>query len=106
MKALIVSMVAATGLMIAGGAMAVDMPASAKKGGCVACHSIDKKLVGPAWQDVANKYKGDADATAKLSVKISKGGGGAWGAVPMPPQTKVNEAEVKELAGFIMGLAK
>ena len=106
MKALLVSLVAATGLMIAGGAMAADMPALAKKSGCNGCHAIDKKIVGPAWQDVANKYKGDADAVAKLSTKISKGGSGAWGAVPMPPQPKLSEAETKELAGFVMSLAK
>jgi len=106
MKAMIASMVAATGLMIAGGVMAADMPALAKKSGCVACHTIDKKVVGPAWQDIANKYKGDADATAKLSAKIIKGGGGVWGAIPMPPQPKLSEADSTELAGFIMGLAK
>ncbi|MCR4303006.1 MAG: c-type cytochrome [Gallionella sp.] len=106
MKVLIVSLVAATGLMIAGGAMAADMPAVAKKSGCVACHAIDKKVVGPAWQEVANKYKGDAGAVAMLSTQISKGGKGKWGAVPMPPQPKVSEAEIKELVGFILGLAK
>ena len=106
MKALIVSLVAATGLMIAGGAMAADMPALAKKSGCVACHSIEKKVVGPAWQEVANKYKGDAGAVAMLSTAISKGGKGKWGAVPMPPQPKVSEADAKELAEFVMSLAK
>jgi len=106
MKSIIVSMIAAAGLMAAGSAMAADMPALAKKSGCTACHSIEKKIVGPAWQDVANKYKGDADAVGKLSTKISKGGSGAWGAVPMPPQPKLSEAEAKELAVFVMSLAK
>jgi cytochrome c len=106
MKSIIVSMIAAAGLMAAGSAMAADMPALAKKSGCTGCHAIDKKVVGPAWQDVANKYKGDADAVAKLSTKISKGGSGAWGAVPMPPQPKLSEAQAKELAGFVMSLAK
>lgn len=106
MKALLVSLVAATGLMMAGGAMAADMPATAKKLGCGGCHAIDKKILGPAWQEVAGKYKGQADAVAYLSGKISKGSSGVWGAVPMPPQAKASEAEVKELAEFIMGLAK
>ena len=106
MKSIIVSIIATAGLVAAGSAMAADMPALAKKSGCTACHSIEKKVVGPGWQDVANKYKGDADAVAKLSTKISKGGSGAWGAVPMPPQPKLSEAEAKELAVFVMSLAK
>jgi cytochrome c len=106
MKAMIVSMVAATGLMIAGGAMAADMPAVAKKDGCTNCHSIDKKVVGPAWQAVADKYKGDAGAADKLSAKIAKGGSGVWGTTPMPAQTKASEADIKELVTFILGLAK
>ncbi len=105
MRTMIVSMVAAAGLMIAGGAMAVDMPALAKKNGCTNCHSIDKKVVGPAWQDVANKYKGDAGAADRLVAKIGKGGGGVWGSVPMPAQ-KASEADRKELVAFILGLAK
>src|SRR4030067_2792419 len=106
MKSIIVSMIAAAGLMAAGSAMAADMPDLAKKSGCTGCHAIDKNVVGPAWQDVANKYKGDAGAVAKLSGSISKGGKGVWGAVPMPPQPKVSEAEAKELAEFVMSLAK
>src|SRR3972149_5343133 len=105
MKSIIVS-VADPGLMDAGSAVGADIPALARRSGGNGCHAIDKKIVGPAWQDVANKYKGDADAVAKLSTKISKGGSGAWGAVPMPPQPKLSEAETKELAGFVMSLAK
>ena len=106
MKTIIASVVAATGLMIAGVSMATDMPALAKKSGCANCHAIDKKVVGPAWQDVANKYKGDAGAADKLITKIAKGGSGVWGAVPMPAQPKLSEADNKELVGFILGLAK
>lgn len=105
MKALLVSLVAATGLMMAGGAMAAEMPELAKKSGCKGCHAIDKKILGPSWQEVANKYKGDAGAVAMLSGKISKGSSGVWGAVPMPAQAKLSEAEATELATFIMGLA-
>lgn len=106
MKSIIVSMVAAAGLMAAGGALAADMPALAKKHACVACHTIDKKVVGPAWMDVAKKYKGDATAEAKLDAKIAKGGSGNWGTMPMPPNPKVSDAERKELVEFILGLAK
>lgn len=106
MKAIILNMVAVAGLMIAGGAMAADMPDLAKKYGCTNCHKIDKKMVGPSWQDVADKYKGDAEATAKLSTKIVKGGKGAWGPIPMPPTAKITDPEVSELVKFILGLAK
>lgn len=94
------------GLLTMNSAFAVDMPELAKKSGCVACHKIDKKLVGPAWQDVADKYKGDAEAPAKLSAKIASGGKGVWGEVPMPPNPKVSAAEISELVTFILGLAK
>ena len=106
MKSIIVSMVAVAGLMIAGSTLAADMPASAKA--CVACHKIDTKLVGPAWMDVSKKYKGDAAAEAMLLEKISKGGKGTWGTMPMPAQdpTGAKQAEIKELVTFILGLAK
>ena len=104
MKTMIVSMIAATGLMMAGGVMAADMPELAKKYGCTNCHKIDKKLVGPAWQDVSAKYKGNAGAADMLSTKIIKGGSGNWGAIPMPGNAKISDAEAKELATFILGL--
>jgi len=94
------------GLFTVGSVFAADMPELAKKSGCVACHKIDKKVVGPAWQDVADKYKGDAEAPAKLSAKIASGGKGVWGAVPMPPNAKLSDAERSELVAFILGLAK
>lgn len=96
----------AAGLMFAGNAMAVDMPDIARKNECNACHAIDKKVVGPAWTDVARKYKGDAAAKAKLTTKILKGGGGVWGAMPMPGNPKLSEADAGMLANFILGLAK
>ena len=104
MKSTIVSMVTAAGLLVAGSALAADMPASAKKNNCVACHTIDKKLVGPAWADVAKKYKGDAGAAANLDDKITKGGKGVWGPMPMPPNPKMTAEERKELVDFILGL--
>jgi cytochrome c len=108
MKSILVSMIAAAGLMVAGSAMAVDMPAVAKKNNCTACHAIDKKLVGPAWMDVAKKYKGDKGAAANLLTKVSKGGSGAWGSMPMPANDAAGtkQADMKELVSFILGLAK
>jgi cytochrome c len=106
MKSIIVSMVAAAGLMVAGSALATDMPDFAKKNNCTACHAIDKKVVGPAWAEVAKKYKGDAGAKAKLVPKMIKGGGGVWGAMPMPASPKLSEADSGALVDFILGLAK
>lgn len=104
MKSTIVSMVTVAGLLVAGSALAADMPAAAKKNNCVACHAIDKKVVGPAWADVAKKYKGDAGAAAHLDGVISKGGKGVWGPMPMPPNPKVTAEERKELIDFVLGL--
>ncbi len=86
--------------------MSADMPPLAKKFGCTGCHTIDKKVVGPAWQAVADKYKGDAGAADMLNTKIAKGGKGTWGPVPMPAQPKLSDADRKELITFILGLAK
>ena len=71
---------------------------------CMACHALDKKLVGPAYKDVAAKYAGQKDAVDKLAVKIMKGGSGVWGPVPMPANTQVNEAEAKKLAAWVLTL--
>jgi cytochrome c len=106
MKSLIVSIAVVTGLSFAGSVMSADMPDVAKKNGCASCHAIDKKLVGPAWQAVADKYKGDAGAAENLNTKIAKGGKGVWGPVPMPAQPKLSDADRKELVTFILGLAK
>jgi cytochrome c len=69
---------------------------------CMACHAMDKKLVGPSYKEVAAKYSADKAAVDKLAVKIIKGGSGAWGAVPMPANAQVNEAEAKKLAAWVM----
>lgn len=74
----------------------------AQKKNCMACHAVDKKLVGPSYKDVAAKYTGQKDAVDKLAVKIIKGGSGVWGAVPMPANTQVNEAEAKQLVQWIL----
>jgi len=92
--------------MVASSLWTADMPDFAKKHNCNACHAIDKKVVGPSWMDVSKRYKGDSNAAAKLSEKITKGGGGAWGSMPMPSNPKVSDAEKKKLVEFILGLAK
>lgn len=106
MKSIVVSMAVAAGLMIAGSAMATDMPELAKKNNCTACHAIDKKVVGPAWADVAKKYKGDAGAADKLLVKVSKGGSGVWGSMPMPANDAAGKKQddIKALVKFILAL--
>lgn len=74
----------------------------AQKKNCMACHALDKKLVGPAYKDVAAKYAGQKDAVDKLAQKVVKGGSGVWGQVPMPANAQVNEAEAKQLVQWIM----
>ena len=76
----------------------------AKKNGCLVCHAIDKKVVGPAWKDVAAKYRGDAGAEARLADKIAKGGSGVWGSIAMPPSPKLSEADRQALARFVLSL--
>ena len=78
----------------------------AKKYACTACHAVDKKLVGPSYQDVAKKYAGQKDAVAILSASIRKGGSGKWGPVPMPAQPAPSDAEIKALAEWVLGGAK
>ena len=77
-----------------------------QKDGCAACHGIDKKIVGPAYVDVAAKYKGDAGAQAKLTQKIKAGGAGVWGPIPMPPNPQVPDDEIKALVSWILALKK
>ncbi len=77
--------------------------ALAKSKNCMACHAVDKKLVGPSYKDVAKKYAGDAKAADMLATKIQKGGSGVWGAIPMPANPQVNEAEAKKLAAWVLG---
>jgi cytochrome c len=93
------------GLLVAAGA-AQGNQALAEKQGCTACHQVDKKLIGPPYNEVAKKYKGDQEAAAKLAVKVKKGGVGVWGPIPMPPNDKVSEADVKTLVDWVLSLAK
>jgi len=76
----------------------------AKKNNCFACHAIDKKVIGPAFRDVAAKYRGDSGAEARLSDKIAKGGSGVWGVMVMPPSPQVSETDRRILAKFVLSL--
>lgn len=76
----------------------------AKAKNCMACHAIGNKVVGPAYKDVAAKYAGQKDAEDKLTQKVLKGGSGVWGAVPMPANTQVNEAEARTLVKWVLSL--
>ena len=71
---------------------------------CIACHAVDKKLLGPSYKDVAAKYANDKSAVDKLATKILKGGAGVWGPVPMPANAQVNEAEAKKLAAWVLSV--
>jgi cytochrome c len=96
-------------LLLAAAAVMATTPALAneelaKKNACTACHAIDKKLVGPAYKEVAAKYKGDKGAEAKLIEKVKKGGTGVWGQVPMPPNASVKDEDIKTLVKWILSL--
>ena len=99
---LFVAAAVAAGLLSSAPAFASADLAKAKN--CMACHAIDKKLVGPAYKEVAAKYAGQADAEAMLVTKVQKGGVGAWGKVPMPPNPQVNDAEAKALVHWVLSL--
>lgn len=76
----------------------------AQQSGCFVCHAIDKKVVGPAWKEVAAKYRGDAGAEAKLITKVAKGGSGVWGSVAMPANPRVSDMDIKSLVKFVLSL--
>ena len=89
-------------LLAAGAAWA--SPELAQQKTCMACHAMDRKIVGPSYKDVAVKYAGQKDAADKLAEKIIKGGAGVWGAVPMPANPRVSPAEAKQLAVWILSV--
>ena len=91
---------AAVGVVVATPTLADMQLATAKN--CMACHAIDKKLVGPSYKDVAGKYAGQKDAADKLAVKVIKGSAGVWGPVPMPANAQVSPDEAKKLVAWIL----
>ena len=107
MKQFVWVLLSAASLISAGAAHAADAKtgdALLKKNACIACHSIDKKMVGPAYKDVAAKYRGQKDAEAKLIDKVKKGGKGVWGEVPMPPNAAVKDDEIKTMVQYVLSL--
>ena len=101
MKTLVTCLFVSAGLLAsAGNALASE--AMAKKYNCLACHAMDKKLIGPSYKDVAAKYKGEAGAEAKLVAKVKNGGAGVWGQVPMPPNAAVPDADIKTLVKWVL----
>jgi cytochrome c len=97
----------APNLLIAAASAFATLPASADLAlatarNCMACHNIDKKVVGPAYKDVAAKYRGDKAAPARLVTKVMEGGGGVWGVVKMPSNPQVSEAEAKKLVAWVL----
>lgn len=102
MKAVVMSAVAALALGISG--LASANQELAQKNACMSCHGVDKKIVGPAYKDVAAKYKGDKTAEAKLIAKVKAGGKGVWGQVPMPPNPQVKDEDLKKIVQWILSL--
>jgi cytochrome c len=93
------------------GVLAADAPATfspadamniARKNACMGCHAVDRKLVGPSFQQIAGKYKGDAQAQAGLETKVRDGGSGVWGVLPMPSHRSMNGADIKTVVGWIL----
>ena len=91
-------------IAVMAGGPALASPDLAQKKNCISCHAIDQKVIGPAYKDVATKYAGQADAVARLSQKVMKGGSGVWGVVVMPANPQVNEAEARQLVQWILTL--
>jgi len=108
MKALLMTVAVTGSLMLAGQASAADAKAAealAQKSGCLACHSVQQKILGPAYKDVAAKYKGDKGAEAKLIAKVKAGGSGVWGPIPMPANSpQVKDEDIKTIVEWILAL--
>jgi cytochrome c len=100
MKQLFAACAMATALMLAGAAQAQEKLAQAS--GCTTCHGVDKKVIGPAFKDVAHKYAGDKNAPAMLFEKVKKGGKGVWGDIPMPPNAHVKDEDIKSLVAWVL----
>ena len=103
MKLIAAALISAAALVSAPAMANLDL---AKKSNCMSCHTVDKKLVGPAYKDVAAKYAGKADAVKTLSAKVKAGGKGNWGEVPMPPNANVKDADIETLVKWILAGAK
>jgi cytochrome c len=101
MKAIVI---AAAAVLAMGAGVASADQALAQKSACMSCHQVAKKVVGPSFQDVAKKYKGDAKAADHIVTVIKKGGKGVFGPVPMPPHPQVSDDNAKKLADWILAM--
>lgn len=96
-------MIAATAAMLLSGAASADQ-ALAQKNACMSCHGVDKKIVGPAFKEIAKKYAGDATAHDKLVAKVKTGGKGVWGQIPMPPSPQVKPEDASKIIDWVLSL--
>jgi len=97
----LIPLILAIGLLVPLGQAAAD-EAAAKSNGCMACHAVDKKVVGPSYKSIASKFKGDANAADKLAKQVRTGSKGVWGPVPMPVQAKISDADLKKVIAWIL----
>ena len=107
MKASATLLAAAAALALAAPAQAQDAKAAealAKSSGCLACHTVDKKLVGPSYKEIADKYRKDKGAEATLIKKVKDGGKGNWGDIPMPPNAHVKDADIKTMVNWVLSI--
>lgn len=102
MKVLLATGAVVAGLMIAGGAGANEK--LAQSSGCMTCHGVDKKIIGPGFKEVAAKYRGNKGAEAALITKVKAGGKGVWGEIPMPPNAHVKDDDIKTMVHWILSL--
>lgn len=103
MKLIAAAVISAAALVSAPAMANLDL---AKKSNCMSCHAVDKKMVGPSYQDVAKKYAGNADAAKTLAAKVKAGGKGVWGQIPMPPNAAVKDADIETLVKWVLAGAK
>jgi cytochrome c len=107
MKIIVTLLAAAAAATLAAGAHAADASAGeslAKSSGCLACHTVDKKLVGPGYKEIADRYRKDKEAEASLIQKVKVGGKGVWGDIPMPPNAHVKDADIKTMVQWILAV--
>jgi cytochrome c len=92
----------ASGVLVAGNAVASEK--LAQSSGCMTCHTVDRKIIGPSYKEIAAKYRDDKGAEANLIKKVKSGGSGVWGPSPMPPNAHVKEEDIKAIVAWIMML--
>jgi len=97
----LIPLILTLGLLVPVGQATAD-EATAKANGCMACHAVDKKVVGPSYKSIASKFKGDANAADKLAKEVRTGSKGVWGPVPMPAQAKISDADLKKVIAWVL----